>query len=391
MKKLLAMYICVSAFLYGFDTKASGLDMPPLDNALMPLSFVLELVSDDSSSYQMAGIYHIVDYSKKMESYYGKRVNDDGKSAQNSDCAIYGLFGPSGCSYPKVVSDPVIVRQGLVCYKRCKCSSEYVLTSCPTGTNVDCRDSCDGKYKKGDCLQDYKMSDKGTCVPLSCAEKGGYDTCPGGYGVASYYSTNAGVHCVTCEQCVAGMYSKGTGACVACACGTYSKAGAASCTPCASGTYQPEKGKYSCKSLDHPDGWTISSDKCSVTKKSCPTGYTAGVTNCSSWVYSWKGYSGDDVCGKCTPQNDDCPTGYGKTACTSTQKQVGTTITEAGTKCYKCEDLPICPTGQVEVETYWCKVPSTNCSSMGYTKTSAECNGKEIVKCPFDLSKIYCL
>lgn len=36
-----------------------------------------------------------------------------------------------------------------------------------------------------------------------------------------------------------------------------------------------------------------------------------------------------------------------------------------------------------------CKVPPT-CESMGFTMTAAACNGKTILKCPFDEAKVYC-
>lgn len=36
-----------------------------------------------------------------------------------------------------------------------------------------------------------------------------------------------------------------------------------------------------------------------------------------------------------------------------------------------------------------CKVPPT-CESLGFTMTAATCNGKTILKCPFDEAKVYC-
>jgi len=36
-----------------------------------------------------------------------------------------------------------------------------------------------------------------------------------------------------------------------------------------------------------------------------------------------------------------------------------------------------------------CVTPPT-CAEMGYTQTESECAGKEIVRCPFDLSVVFC-
>ena len=218
-------------------------------------------------------------------------------------------------------------------YAQCNCPAEYNLSSCPTNANCE---TCDSKHKFISCKDGYTMTSRGTCEAMSCSSYGGYDVCPAGYGVTDNFSTPAGNHCVKCSKCVAGTYSKGTGPCVACACGTYSsQAGASSCTACASGSYQTATGQTSCKTVAHADGWTISANKCSITKKSCAAGYTAGVTTCSKGAYSSGGYSGDEVCGKCT-LNDTCPASYSKTACTSSQTQTGSTTTEAGSTCYKC-------------------------------------------------------
>ena len=39
----------------------------------------------------------------------------------------------------------------------------------------------------------------------------------------------------------------------------------------------------------------------------------------------------------CKALDDNCPSGYNKNACSSSEVQTGTQTTEAGTKCYKCE------------------------------------------------------
>lgn len=35
-------------------------------------------------------------------------------------------------------------------------------------------------------------------------------------------------------------------------------------------------------------------------------------------------------------------------------------------------------------------VPPPSCDTLGFTKTAADCEGKTILKCPFDTSKVYC-
>ncbi len=269
-------------------------------------------------------------------------------------------------------------------YAQCNCPAEYNLSSCPTNANCE---TCDSKHKFISCKDGYTMTSRGTCEAMSCSSYGGYDVCPAGYGVTDNFSTPAGNHCVKCSKCVAGTYSKGTGPCVAWCLRTYSsQAGASSCTACASGSYQTATGQTSCKTVAHADGWTISANKCSITKKSCAA-VNRRVTTCSKGAYSSGGYSGDEVCGKCT-LNDTCLAGYSKTACTSNQQQVGTTTTEAGSTCYKCKEIA-CPIGKVDANTYWCTVPVTDCETLGY-KSGLCLAGHKVLNCPFDSSKVAC-
>ena len=372
------------------------------------------------ATHVTAKVTWLPDYLGDNKSYGANRVNDGGSNKSEKNCATYGLldscgahrvgkgtqhpiagltcyeecvcdtsyykYTASNCRSPKklsescsdikktTIADGALAKKDTVAelsktlsssslagslpgvlrtvkYAQCNCPAEYNLSSCPTNANCE---TCDSKHKFISCKDGYTMTSRGTCEAMSCSSYGGYDVCPAGYGVTDNFSTPAGNHCVKCSKCVAGTYSKGTGPCVACACGTYSsQAGASSCTACASGSYQTATGQTSCKTVAHADGWTISADKCSITKKSCAAGYTAGVTTCSKGAYSSGGYSGDEVCGKCT-LNDTCPA------------------------------------GQIDTDTYWCPVPVMDCSMLGYTKTVAACSGKQIVKCPFDETKIAC-
>ena len=42
------------------------------------------------------------------------------------------------------------------------------------------------------------------------------------------------------------------------------------------------------------------------------------------------------------------------------------------------------------VQAQTCVIPPT-CESLGYTLTDAECKGRTVIKCPFDLSKVFCV
>ena len=124
MKKLLAMYICVSALVYGFNAKASGLDMPPLDNSHTQFSLVPESVFDNSSSFQMARTYFMPDYQRNLVGkQFGGRVNDGGSSGGDRGCSTYGLLDSCGAHrVGKGTKHPIA---GLTCYEECVCDTSY--------------------------------------------------------------------------------------------------------------------------------------------------------------------------------------------------------------------------------------------------------------------------
>ncbi len=124
MKKLLAMYICVSALVYGFNARASGLDMPPLDNSHTQFSLVPESVVDNSSSYQIARTYFMPDYQRNLLGRQTRnRVNDGGRDAANRQCETYGKKG--SCPSPKVGTGVTHPIPGLTCYANCLCPADY--------------------------------------------------------------------------------------------------------------------------------------------------------------------------------------------------------------------------------------------------------------------------
>ena len=123
-----------------------------------------------------------------------------------------------------------------------------------------------------------------------------------------------------------------------------------------------------CNGKTYPAGWTYSSNgysgdsicgKC--TPKTCSSG-TAGLANCngkaqpSGWTYSSNGYAGDSVCGTCTAKS--CPAGYtaGTTGCSNTTSWTYGSNGYAGDSiCGKCTPK--------------------DCAD-GYTAGLANCNGK---------------
>ncbi len=40
---------------------------------------------------------------------------------------------------------------------------------------------------------------------------------------------------------------------------------------------------------------------------------------------------------------------------------------------------------------YWCTMPETDCETLGYTKTAADCSSDNSIKCPYDANKLFCL
>ncbi len=50
-----------------------------------------------------------------------------------------------------------------------------------------------------------------------------------------------------------------------------------------------------------------------------------------------------------------------------------------------------CDIGCATNYTYWCTTPETNCTTLGYTQTTSDCDGVASIKCPYDTSKVFCL
>ena len=50
-----------------------------------------------------------------------------------------------------------------------------------------------------------------------------------------------------------------------------------------------------------------------------------------------------------------------------------------------------CVSGYEDTDSYWCTLPeTTDCDELGYNKTEDECEGLDMLKCPFDMSHVWC-
>ena len=396
MKKLLAMYICVSALVYGFNAKASGLDMPPLDNSHTQFSLVPESVFDNSSSFQMARTYFMPDYQRNLVGkQFGGRVNDGGSMGNELNCQKYGYA--SECLSKKGTQIQVI--SGLKCWKDCQplsCADAGYVNSCPsllTGTSVSLADGticytgcrCPSEYKYfKDIANSFKCSLKGTACQEAKDYRGSCPGCPkykectcsadykyvkpetanlninnivrtrchppksvGGATCQTYISVTSGgsthTEAITMYKecnCPEGQEYK-NGQCVKIEnCDAYPLTGTCpagcNCTPC------PDNGnKYKIDSAKTSEGWSWTSGQTTCPATPCPAGFEAGVEKCSDtqkYTYSSspKDKSGGKVCGKCTAKNDDCPTNYWN-SCAPQHIETGVPqYTEAGTRCTQC-------------------------------------------------------
>ncbi len=390
------MYICVSALVYGFNAKASGLDMPPLDNSHTQFSLVPESVFDNSSSFQMARTYFMPDYQRNLVGkQFGGRVNDGGSMGNELNCQKYGYA--SECLSKKGTQIQVI--SGLKCWKDCQplsCADAGYVNSCPsllTGTSVSLADGticytgcrCPSEYKYfKDIANSFKCSLKGTACQEAKDYRGSCPGCPkykectcsadykyvkpetanlninnivrtrcyppksvGGATCQTYISVTSGgsthTEAITMYKecnCPEGQEYK-NGQCVKIEnCDAYPLTGTCpagcNCTPC------PDNGnKYKIDSAKTSEGWSWTSGQTTCPATPCPAGFEAGVEKCSDtqkYTYSSspKDKSGGKVCGKCTAKNDDCPTNYWN-SCAPQHIETGVPqYTEAGTRCTQC-------------------------------------------------------
>jgi len=352
------------------------------------------------SAYQVAGVYHIVDYSKKMESFYGKRINEEGGDAPNQECSAYGLYGT--CTAPAVgkgVKHPIA---GLTCYEKCvSCADSGYVDSCTssmTGTKVTTADglTC---YKNCQCPSEYKyatVSGTGRTLCSSPATVGGRTctqnniklyqscSCPSEYNLTTKQAN------ADCTSCTVGSTTKYK--CVT-NCDAYTLTvcpEGCNCSSCTDGST-----KYKIDSAKTNLGWSASTDGKTCPMTNCPTGYSRGISCDSSstkpnYHKHATAMSGGLECGYCSCDNTTDCSAYTLTS----QSDANATYSSCNTGCgsaakttYKFES---CKASYFDTENYWCSVPVTDCATLGYNKTTSYCSGKQIVKCPFDETKIAC-
>jgi len=358
-------------------------------------------------SNALARTYFIPDYQRNL---VGKRVEGGGKDKNDRNCETYGYM--SSCPAKKVGTGKHSIA-GLTCYEKCICDKSYYKynSSNCSGLHILAGESCSDKVLLntgdkidiGGNLGELKPFDPGTGALGSVSgTKTSATTGIASPGIAQsgiYYTACVcfpghtlsvcpeGAFCTQCDgmykfvNCQEGYTQSGKGSCV-----KQENCDAYPLTVCPAGGIcskcPDNNAKLKLDSCDASKGWTKSGNNCVAA--ACPAGYTAGVATCSTGSYSQNGYSGGQICGKCT-LSDECPAGYGKTACTSTQKETGRTTTEAGTTCYKCEAKDdTCPsgyqksacsstqkqTGSTTTEAgstcYKCEQTKKQCSSHGY-------------------------
>ena len=106
-------------------------------------------------------------------------------------------------------------------------------------------------------------------------------------------------------------------------------------------------------------GYTLNCDTFNVpysaSKTTCPDCESANA-NCSPKLCKvgscQTGYKIANNGTSCVALDDTCPNGYYKSCETGTQGDPE--YTEKGTACYQCKPNTRCPSGQVDLNTYWC-------------------------------------
>ena len=141
------------------------------------------------------------------------------------------------------------------------------------------------------------------------------------------------------------------------------------------------------------DGEVVGKDSCGYECRqccvqTCPTGYDYTDEQTSGGE---GGYikDGDDYCNHCTrgklyKRKENPCTGYD--VCSAYGGVDNGDYCYSGSLKKYSECLTECRPGYVE----WCDTPVTDCATLGYTKTAAECSGLSATACPFNKDKWFC-
>ena len=270
-----------------------------------------------------AGVTWLPNYSGDLGSF--------GTDTKQSTCSDHNML--SDCPAPKK-GTKIMVTQGLYCYKSCTCPTNYV-SSCPSG-KVPSGQSCDGKYEYCACsTSEYPLNSQPTdegynCV--SCTDRNGtrYNcTCSAIKFPLNFRPTDENLSCKSCSDKNGTHYQCSCNSGYSCTNGSQSKGSCTSCTKpincrschvynsytkqCVCDTaagLTEQGGECVCNTAL---GW-LNSGNCGCAKKSCPTGYSTGVTSCdqTSTAPTMKtdGYSGGEPCNKCVCDKPACDRTY---------------------------------------------------------------------------------
>ncbi len=258
----------------------------------------------------------------------------------SSNCASPKILGGETCS--DLSSKASEQTPSTEYYSECNCPAEYNLSTCPINANCE---SCGNKYKLVNCKDGY-TNQNGTCVKVENCSAYPLTVCPTGGTCSNCPDNSAKKKLDSCDTAKGWKQSGNT--CVAIACPTGYSAGVETCT---SGNTKPDYaqsgmsggkpcGLCKCNNIDTTctaANYPVNSVPANATKTSeCSTGCgSEKVTR-----YKFECNNGYKLSGNACVANDDtCPTGYTKTACSLSQKQTGRISNEAGTICYQCEDI----------------------------------------------------
>lgn len=342
-----------------------------------------------------AGVTWLPNYSGELGSF--------GTDTKQSTCSDHNML--SDCPAPKK-GTKIMVTQGLYCYKSCTCPTNYV-SSCPSG-KVPSGQSCDGKYEYCACsTSEYPLNSQPTNEGYNCqacTDRNGtrYNcTCSAIKFPLNFRPTDENLSCKSCSDKNGTHYQCSCNSGYSCTHGNQSKGSCTSCTKpincrschvynsytkqCVCDTaagLTEQGGECVCNTAL---GW-LNSGNCGCAKKSCPTGYSTGVTSCDQTsttpTLETDGYSGGEPCNKCVCNKPACDRTYynlesvpeGATNVVSCTEGCG-----SNEKTYYHADLPkVCREGFSTCD------KSSWCNGKKYMKVEHDSNNPECTSCVYD-------
>ena len=306
------------------------------------------LISGDG--YQLAKTWFLPDWQADTRSYNtdGDNDTDEGGDA-GSSCAAYGFQDMDTIDtsvYSCTVVQPVV---GLKCYKSCFCKSDfqYSASNCSEDDGkILSGQTCGGLYESCVCKpsvtlgagEKCDLSCDGACVEKSCAAAVEYDEENGEYCAESCASDSSVCTEKGCNQICKDTFTGDIP--------TNAHYTTESCSDC-SGSYDIKTG-WECDVGYHAAG-SLCTPNCT---QSCYDTYTEALPAHAEYV--------TEPCSDCSG-NYTIKTGWA------------------------------CVSGYEDTDSYWCTLPeTTDCGELGYNKTEEECEGADVIKCPFDMSHVWC-